>query len=54
MEGNMDAKKFTGLLVAVALTVQIIATAPPGTLALIEIGLLGLLYAVRRRRAAAI
>ena len=46
----MDAKKFTGLLVAVVLAVPIIATAPPGTLALMEIGLVGLLFVVRRRR----
>lgn len=48
----MDAKKLTGGLVAVALTAPIIATAQPGTLALIEIGLIGLLYVLRRRRLA--
>lgn len=46
----MDAKKFTGLLVAVVLAVPIIATAPPGTLALMEIGLVGLFCVMRRRR----
>ena len=49
-KGNMDAKKFTGLLVAVVLAVPIIATAPPGTLALMEIGLVGLFCVMRRRR----
>ena len=46
----MDAKKLTGMLIAVVLAVPIIATAPSGTLALIDVGLLGLLYVVRRRR----
>jgi hypothetical protein len=46
----MDAKKLTGLLIAVALALPIIATAQPETLAVIDIGLIGLLYVVRRRR----
>ena len=47
----MDAKKVAGLLIAVAVGVPIIATAGPGTLAVIEVGLIGLLYCIRRRRA---
>jgi hypothetical protein len=46
----MDAKKLAGLAMAVALAVWIIVTAPPGTLAMIEVGLIGLLYVLRRRR----
>ena len=46
----MDAKKITGMLIAVVLAVPIITTAPSGALALIEVGLVGLLYVVRRRR----
>ena len=46
----MDAKKLTGMLIAVVLAVPIIATAPSGTLALIDVGLIGLLYVIRRRR----
>ncbi len=49
----MDAKKLAGVLIAIALAVPIIATASPGTLGLIDIGLIGLLYFVRRRRSAA-
>ena len=48
----MDAKKLTGVMIAVVLAVPIIATARPGTLALVDIGLIGLLYVVRRRRSA--
>ena len=46
----MDAKKLTGVLIAVVLAVLIIATARPGTLAWVDVGLIGLLYVVRRRR----
>ena len=46
----MDAKKLTGVLVATVLTVSIATTAEAGTLALIEIGLVGLLFVLRRRR----
>ena len=46
----MDAKKLTGMLIAVVLAVAIIATVPSGTLALIDVGLVGLLYVIRRRR----
>jgi hypothetical protein len=46
----MDVKKVTAVLIAVVLAVLIIATAPPGTLALVDVGLIGLLYIVRRRR----
>ena len=49
-EGNVDAKKLTGVLVAAVLTVTIAATAEQDTLALIDIGLVGLLYILRRRR----
>jgi hypothetical protein len=50
MEGNMDAKKLTGMLVAVLVVVPILATAPPSTLALVEAALIGLLFGVRRQR----
>ncbi len=49
-EGNMDAKKLTGALLALALTASIVATAEAETLAMIEIGLVGMLYVLRRRR----
>jgi MYXO-CTERM domain-containing protein len=52
MEGNMDAKKLTGMLVAVLIVVPILATAPPSTLALVEVALVGLLFGIRRRRVA--
>ena len=48
----MDAKKLTGTVIAVVLTVPVSASAEPGTLALIEIGLIGMLYVLRRRRLA--
>jgi hypothetical protein len=48
----MDAMKLTGMVVAVVLTVPIAAIAETGTLALIEIGLVGALYMLRRRRLA--
>jgi len=50
MEGNMDAKKITGMLVAVLIAVPLIATAPPGTLALLDVALIGLLFGIRRQR----
>ena len=46
----MDAKKITGILMAAALTAMVAAVAPAGTLALMEVGLVGLFYVVRRRR----
>jgi hypothetical protein len=46
----MDAKKITGILMAAALTALVAALAPAGTLALMEVGLVGLFYVVRRRR----
>ena len=46
----MDVKKFAGLLLALVLAVPFIATAAQGTLALVDIGLIGLLFVVRRRR----
>jgi hypothetical protein len=48
----MDVKKLAGLLLAPAFAVPVIATAPPGTLALLAFGLSGLLYFIRRRRLA--
>lgn len=48
----MDAMKLTGMVVAVVLTVPVVANAEPGTLALIEMGLVGALYVLRRRRLA--
>lgn len=48
----MDVKKLAGLLMAFVLAVPIISTAPPGTLALVDFGLIGLLYVIRRRRLA--
>lgn len=50
-KGIMDAKKLAGLLVAVVLVVPMLAHAGPGTLGLIDVGLIGLLYCIRRRRA---
>jgi hypothetical protein len=50
LKGTMDVKKFAGLLLALVLAVPFIATAPQGTLALVDIGLIGLLFVVRRRR----
>ena len=52
LEGTMDAKKLGGLMIALVVIVPIIATAPPGTLAWLECGLVGLLYVMRRRRLA--
>ncbi len=48
----MDVKKLAGLLLAPAFGVPVIATASPGTLALLAFGLSGLLYFIRRRRLA--
>jgi hypothetical protein len=50
-KGIMDAKKLTGLLIAVVIVVPIVAHAGPGTLGLIDVGLIGLLYCIRRQRA---
>jgi F0F1-type ATP synthase assembly protein I len=52
MKVNMDAKKVSGVLVAVVIGVPVIAMASAETLALIEAGLIGLLFGIRRRRAA--
>jgi hypothetical protein len=46
----MDVKKVAGLLMVIVIAVPIVATAPPGTLALMELGLIGLLYVIRCRR----
>ena len=46
----MDAKKLTGVLMAMVLAAPIIATAPPAALALIDVALIGALYVIRRRR----
>ena len=46
----MDVKKFSGLMIAAGLAVPVIMIAPPGLLALIEVGLIGALYVLRRRR----
>jgi len=46
----MDAKKLTGVMLAFLLAISIIATAPPGLLALIDVALIGALYVIRRRR----
>ena len=48
----MDAKKVSGVLAAAVVAVTIIATASAETLMLIEAGLIGLLYGIRRRRLA--
>lgn len=51
IEGDfMDVKKLAGALLAFALAIPIIATAPPETLALVDVGLIGVLYLLRRRR----
>jgi xanthosine utilization system XapX-like protein len=47
----MDVKKLAGMLIAFSLAVLIIRTAAPGTLAVIDVGLIGLLYVIRSRRA---
>jgi len=52
MKTNMDAKKVSGVLAAAVVAVTIIATASAETLMLIEAGLIGLLYGIRRRRLA--
>ena len=46
----MDTKSFTGVLIAVVFAALIIATTHAGTLAWIDVALVGLFYAVRRRR----
>ena len=46
----MDAKKVVGTLVSGVLAVLVVATAPAEALAWIEVGLVGSLYVVRRRR----
>ena len=47
---TMDVKKLAGVLIAFSLAVLIIRTATPGTLAVIDVGLIGLLYVIRSRR----
>ncbi|MEP7247642.1 MAG: hypothetical protein ABI885_28700 [Gammaproteobacteria bacterium] len=49
----MDVKNFAGMLIALVLTVGLIATGSPGTLALLDVGLIGLLYVLRQRRSGA-
>jgi hypothetical protein len=51
IQENMDAKKLTGVMIAFVLAASIIATAPPGVLALTDVALIGALYVIRRRRA---
>lgn len=46
----MEVKKLAGLLLALLLAVPVIATAPPGALALIDVALIALLYVIRSRR----
>jgi len=46
----MDVKKLAGLVLALGLAAVIIKNATPGALAMIEVGLVGLLYFIRRRR----
>jgi hypothetical protein len=46
----MDTKSFAGVLIVVGLAALIIATAQAGTLAWIDVALVGLLYGIRRRR----
>jgi hypothetical protein len=48
----MDAKKLSGVLIACALAVSIIAAAPPAALAMLDVALIGALYVIRRRRSA--
>jgi len=48
----MDAKKLTAMLIGVLVAVPVLAAASQGTLAVVDIGLIGLLYIVRRRREA--
>ena len=47
----MDVTKLAGVIIALAVAVPVITVAPPGTLALIDVGLIGLLYVIRKRRA---
>jgi hypothetical protein len=46
----MEAKKLSGVLIAVVLAVPIIANAPPAALALLDVALICALYVIRRRR----
>jgi hypothetical protein len=46
----MDAKKLAGFLVTLLIASALIANANPGTLGVVDIGLIGLLYIIRRRR----
>ena len=46
----MDAKKLAGILIAFLIAAPIVATANPGTLGVVDIALIGLLYIIRRRR----
>ena len=46
----MDVKKLAGFLVALLIAAALIANANPGTLGVLDIGLIGLLYIIRRRR----
>ena len=46
----MDAKKLAACLIALLIASALIANANPGTLGVVDIGLVGLLYIIRRRR----
>jgi hypothetical protein len=46
----MDAKKLAGFLVALLIAAALIANANPGILGVVDIGLIGLLCIIRRRR----
>jgi hypothetical protein len=46
----MDVRKLGGLLLALVLAVPVIASAPPGALALLDFALIALLYVIRSRR----
>jgi hypothetical protein len=46
----MDAKKLAGIFIALLIAAGLIANANPGTLGVVDIGLIGLLYIIRRRR----
>lgn len=49
----MDVRKLTGMAIVFAVTAPMMITmAPPEMLALIDAGLIGMLYVVRRRRLA--
>ena len=47
---TMDAKKLAGMLLAAGLSALVAMNASPGVLAMIDVGLIGLLYVLRTRR----